>query len=168
MLTVLFREIHLPRVSKIFDALATLCISQPKGEVIALTLQTLPSGVALVVAGNSDIPETTRLYLHEIWDVLQQLSRDYAKIHGELNLTHSLKRPSFHTLEQLVQQRVKKLGRTILQFTMPKYRNSVNKHYEQFTQIGQSKAREMGFEEIYLENHSHPQVFEYYTFGTRV
>ena len=150
MLTVLFREIHLPRVSKIFDALATLCISQPKGEVIALTLQTLPSGVALVVAGNSDIPETTRLYLHEIWDVLQQLSRDYAKIHGELNLTHSPKRPKFHTLEHSVQQCVQKLGRTILKFTIPKYRNSVNKHYEQFTQIGKSKAKEMGFEEIYL------------------
>lgn len=150
MLTVLFREIHLPRVSKIFDALATLCISQPKGQVIALTLQTLPSGVAIVIAGNSDIPETTCLYLHEMWDVLQQLSRDYAKIHGELNLTHSPNRPKFHSLEHLVQQRVKKLGRTILQFTMPKYRNSVNKHYEQFAQIGQSKAREMGFEGIYL------------------
>lgn len=150
MLTVLIRELHLPRVSKIFDAVAKLCISQPKGEVIALTLQTLPSGVAMVVAGNSDIPEATRLYLHEMWDVLQQLSRDYAKIHGELNLTHSRNRPKFHSLEHLVQQRVQKLGRTILQFTMPKYRNSVNKHYEQFAQIGQSKAREMGFEGIYL------------------
>ena len=66
MLTVLIRELHLPRVSKIFDALATLCISKPKGEVIALTLQTLPSGVAMVVAGNSDIPGATRLYLHEM------------------------------------------------------------------------------------------------------
>lgn len=32
---------------------------------------------------------------------------------------------------------------------MPKYRNSVNKHFEQFTQIGKSKANEMGFKEIY-------------------
>lgn len=66
MLTVLSRKINLPRVSKIFDALARLCISQPKCEVVALTLQILPSGVAMVVAGNSDIPETTRLYLHEM------------------------------------------------------------------------------------------------------
>lgn len=33
---------------------------------------------------------------------------------------------------------------------MPKFRNSVNKYYEKFTQIGESKAREMRFEMIHL------------------
>lgn len=51
---------------------------------------------------------------------------------------------------------------------MPKFRNSVNKYYEKFTQIGESKVREMSFEMIYLGITVIHKLSEYYTFGTRV
>lgn len=63
----------LPRVTKIFDAIASLYISQPSGNVIALTLQTLPNGVQMIIAGN---PEATLVYVREVWDLLQQPSQD--------------------------------------------------------------------------------------------
>ncbi len=37
-------------------------------------VQTLPSGVEMIIAGNSDVPEATLVYVREVWDLLQQLS----------------------------------------------------------------------------------------------
>lgn len=143
------REKNLPRVTKIFDAIASLCISQPSGEVIAVTLQTLPNGVKMIIAGNSDIPEVTLVYVHKIWDVLQQLSRDYAKIHGGSGFAKSPKRPKFHDLDKVVQERVQKLGRIVLRFTSSKFQRSVNKYFKLFAEIGALRAKELGFESIY-------------------
>lgn len=71
----------------------------------------------MIIAGNSDIPEATFVYVREVWDLLQQLSRDYAKNHGGADFAKSPKRPKFHDLDEAVQERVQKLERLIFRFT---------------------------------------------------
>lgn len=44
---------------------------------------------------------------------------------------------------------MQKLESLILRFTSSKFQRSVNKHFKQFTEIGKSRATELGFKDIY-------------------
>lgn len=97
----------------------------------------------MIIAGNSDIAEGTIVYVHTIWSLLQQLSRDYAKYHGRGEFTKSPKRPNFDKLDKTVQEHVMSLERRIVQFKIAKFQRRVDKSFEQFSKIGAARAAEL-------------------------
>lgn len=51
----------------------------------------------------------------------------------------------FQDLDEVVQERVQKPGRTVLQFTFFKFQRSVNKHFKRFTEFGESHDQKYSF-----------------------
>lgn len=69
------------RLTRILDSIANICISQSKGEVVAVALQISNMDIRLIVASNASLPGSTITYLEEIWKILKQLSKDYQDHH---------------------------------------------------------------------------------------
>lgn len=114
---------------------------------VVKTLETLPHGIQMIIAGISDIPEGTLVYVHTIWSL--QLSRDYAKYHGSGEFTKSPKRPNLEKLDKTIQEYVMSLERHNDHFSIAKFQRRVDKSFENFSKIGAASATEMNIEDIY-------------------
>jgi len=64
------------------DALASICVADRDGQVVALTFQidSKESRIRLIVAENRDIGDALKRYLMDIWTKLGELSHVYARI----------------------------------------------------------------------------------------
>lgn len=72
------------RLMEVLDSLATLSVSQPKHEVLALALRVRGSEqkVELLLSGNTEIQSATHKHLSDIWSFMKKLSRRYYAIYG--------------------------------------------------------------------------------------
>ncbi|KAJ9374777.1 hypothetical protein DTO282E5_332 [Paecilomyces variotii] len=75
--------IHPHRLREVLDSLATLLVSQPKHEVLAIALRVRGSEqkLELVLSGNTEIQSATRKHLGDIWSFMKRLSNRYYAIH---------------------------------------------------------------------------------------
>ncbi|KAF8446916.1 hypothetical protein BGX38DRAFT_1143030 [Terfezia claveryi] len=74
-------EVHENRLNVILDAIASICVSQPKGEVYSTAMELVPGPgpageVRLFVAGNVDVSEDVGKHIQELWIILKNIARD--------------------------------------------------------------------------------------------
>jgi len=69
------------RTFPILDALASICVSEPVGQVVAIGLQWKPqdSKICLTIAENRKVQKTIIPYLTKVWGMLRELSTTFAK-----------------------------------------------------------------------------------------
>ena len=67
------------QIAQILDAFATLCISEPDGQVVAIgtQLQMQEEKICLAIAENSYVKKGLPAYLHEMWSMLAALSLEF-------------------------------------------------------------------------------------------
>ncbi|KAL1855113.1 hypothetical protein Plec18167_002099 [Paecilomyces lecythidis] len=71
------------RLIEVLDSLATLLVSQPKHEVlaVALRLRGNEQRLELLLSGNAEIQSATRKHLADIWNFMKRLSDRYYTVH---------------------------------------------------------------------------------------
>lgn len=69
-----------PRTFPILDAIASICVSEGRPQVVAVALQMNPRDreLRLTIAGNRTVEEQTVQYLRRVWELLRTLSHQYA------------------------------------------------------------------------------------------
>ena len=65
----------------ILDAIASICVSQAKGEVYSTAMELVPGPgpageVRLFIAGNVDVSEDVKKHIQELWMILKNIARD--------------------------------------------------------------------------------------------
>ena len=73
------------RTVPVLDALASVSISRPRSQVVAISLQVDPSNeeIHLTIAENSDVTPDLVNHLTHIWELLRRLSNEYADQRGD-------------------------------------------------------------------------------------
>lgn len=72
------------RTAEIIDSIAAVLVTRPGGPVYAVgasikhDLESNQGHVSLILAENADVDATTKLYLEELWKLLQNLSQEYS------------------------------------------------------------------------------------------
>lgn len=116
------------RFVRLLDALAALAVSDPDGQVVAISLQELPDSITLTVAQNDTVPEelirhlnalVTRLKEYSKLDVTNEKGREAQKlaimklayIHSDLKISRRFaKRKWLGELETVLEHRAEGLG----------------------------------------------------------
>ncbi|KAF8431143.1 hypothetical protein BGX38DRAFT_1334344 [Terfezia claveryi] len=74
-------EVHENRLNIILNAIASICVSQAKGEVYSTAMELMPGPgpageVRLFIAGNVDVSEDVGKHIQELWMILKNIARD--------------------------------------------------------------------------------------------
>jgi len=74
-------EVHGDRLNVILDAIASICVSQAKGEVYSTAIELVPGPdpageIRLFIAGNVDVSEDVGKHVQELWMILKNIARD--------------------------------------------------------------------------------------------
>ncbi|EGC44027.1 hypothetical protein HCEG_03242 [Histoplasma capsulatum var. duboisii H88] len=73
------------RTAKILNAIATILVRRPRGGVFAVGARIIHSGdpqkgsVQLFLAGNNNIPNETKRYLEDVWQIMQEMALENRK-----------------------------------------------------------------------------------------
>jgi len=73
-------EVHEDRLNVILDAIASICVSQAKGEVYSTAMELVPGPgpageIQLFIAGNVDVSEDVGKHVQELWMILKNIAR---------------------------------------------------------------------------------------------
>lgn len=100
------------------------------------------------MASNGTLPDSTIAYLKEIWNLLKQLSKDYAGLSGD-----SVS-PSLHMHQGLgidAQKRIVNFRRKILRFCHQSLLRRISKNYSELILLRGDKARMLGLQSTIIE-----------------
>ncbi|KAJ9318517.1 hypothetical protein DTO271D3_1179 [Paecilomyces variotii] len=122
------------RVAEILDSLASLSVSQPKHEVIAVALRvdSRSHSMELIVSGNSEIPSSTLNHLRFIWTALKALS-DFMYANEQPGLQD--RSPNEKTKDPAFRAIVADFNHRCLEFTFARLQQKVNGKFAQLMSI---------------------------------
>jgi len=123
-------EVHEDRLNVILDAIASICVSQAKGEVYSTAIELVPGPgpageVRLFIAGNVDVPEAVGKHVQELWMILKNIARD---CHGAWK---SQNPKDTEDLESLTNDFMHK----IYNHSFPKFAARVQKRWDQYLEF---------------------------------
>lgn len=116
---------------------------------MAVAVQTNKTHTRLIVASNDTLPDTTIAFLKKVWNILEQLSRDYQDYNVAVpeNSVSPRQLPTRDPSED-AQILVKDLRQMILRFGHQRVRRRISKHYSNILSINGELAEKVGLEPI--------------------
>jgi hypothetical protein len=77
---------HPDRLVKVLDALASICLHEPKGQVVAVSASLATDTVALFVSQNNKVEQKVQTHLENVWDLMRRLAASLAPVdHPDLD-----------------------------------------------------------------------------------
>lgn len=123
------------RTFPVLDSLANICVSRPKGEVVAVALQLQIDleMIRLTIAKNDDVERNLVSYLTMIWNMLRALASQFAKERAQGSKAsewNDFVEVSPPIPPDVGRQLRMKIFRQIYTYTQEKNRHRVQKHWD--------------------------------------
>ena len=74
------------RFRPVLEALANLSVSQPAGQVLAMTLYVTKSNLVITVASNTDVPQEVTSFVRRVWDHMRKFGKLFWDHHSGVQL----------------------------------------------------------------------------------